>query len=182
MEKRICFVLALMSTMAAVADPPDHSWHVLCITNGGTISLLKGLTKHEAEFTHDRALGLPATAEEKAAAKKAREDADKAAALRAQKEDAILRKHAIACPVGATKNDNQESAAWKTWLKKHDTDSWVKVLDDDLCGSFREIEACLLSDGSPFEFGWEDAGCMNPGWAISPEGGPGAMKSCEVFQ
>lgn len=48
---------------------PDQSWHLLTQSYGGTITLLKDLTQHECEFARARALGLPATDEEKAAAK-----------------------------------------------------------------------------------------------------------------
>ena len=64
------------------ATPPkvDRSWHVLTITYGGIVSLLKGLTKHEADYTCDRAMGRPATAKEKAEAAKVEKERVKACA------------------------------------------------------------------------------------------------------
>jgi hypothetical protein len=47
----------------------DRSWHLLTQTEGGTVSLLKDLTKHECEFAMHRARGEPATEAEIAAAK-----------------------------------------------------------------------------------------------------------------
>jgi hypothetical protein len=65
---------ALLVAGSACAEPTvapteDQSWHLLVRTEGGTISLLKNLTRHECEFSRDRALGNPATDEEKAAYK-----------------------------------------------------------------------------------------------------------------
>ena len=39
----------LSSTPQPTAPQPDHSWHLLTISNGGTVSLIKGLTKRECE-------------------------------------------------------------------------------------------------------------------------------------
>jgi hypothetical protein len=52
----------------------DRSWHLLTQSEGGTVSLLKDLTKHECEFAMHRTKGEPATDEEVAAEKK-RDDA-----------------------------------------------------------------------------------------------------------
>jgi hypothetical protein len=35
---------------------PDSSWHLLTISNGGTVSLIKGLTKKECDEAANRAL------------------------------------------------------------------------------------------------------------------------------
>lgn len=42
----------------------ERNWHLLTISNGGTVSLVKDLTKHECEFAMHRAKGEPATEEE----------------------------------------------------------------------------------------------------------------------
>jgi hypothetical protein len=60
-------VLLLLCTPAVAQE--DNGWHFLSQSYGGTISLVKGLTKQECEFMKNRALGRPATDEEKAAAK-----------------------------------------------------------------------------------------------------------------
>jgi hypothetical protein len=52
---------------------PDH-WHLLTKSHVGTISLLKNLTEHECQFARARVLGLPATKDEIAAAKKKDEE------------------------------------------------------------------------------------------------------------
>jgi len=69
-----------------LSPPPaaeDRSWHVLVVTYGGTVSLLKGLTRQEAEHARAKLLGIPYTPEEVAAAKKA---AAREAAARAKCE------------------------------------------------------------------------------------------------
>lgn len=53
-----------------IGDGVDRSWHLMSVTYGGTVTLLKGLTHHEAEFMYDRLMGLPATEAEKAKAAK----------------------------------------------------------------------------------------------------------------
>ena len=71
-------LVALIVPSVAIADE-DHSWHLLTQTYGGTVTLLKDLTKHECEFVRARALGLPATPEE--------EEAKRNAALKAEWEE-----------------------------------------------------------------------------------------------
>jgi hypothetical protein len=44
----------------------EKNWKLMSVTRGGTVSLVKDLTKAEAEFMRCRLLGLPATAEEAA--------------------------------------------------------------------------------------------------------------------
>lgn len=60
--------LAAMILIATPVRANEHSWHLLTQTERGMISLLKDLTRHECEFARARALGLPATDEEKATA------------------------------------------------------------------------------------------------------------------
>ena len=85
MRIAIAVVLALVSTGAIgeclPSDPPcvvPRSWHLLTITEGGTVTLLKQLTKHECEFAMHRAKGEPATDEEIADAKRRAEEDRKA--------------------------------------------------------------------------------------------------------
>jgi hypothetical protein len=59
-------LMVLLTTTASAQE--DRSWHFLSQTYGGTISLLKDLTKHECDFLYARAYHNPATDEEKAAA------------------------------------------------------------------------------------------------------------------
>lgn len=64
-----------MTPIPCSAPPPeDRSWHLMSVTYGGTVTLLKGLTHHEAEFMYDRLMGLPAAATEKEAAKEKADD------------------------------------------------------------------------------------------------------------
>lgn len=46
---------------------PDFGWALLTHTEGGSISITRGLTEYECEFARNRALGLPATDEERQA-------------------------------------------------------------------------------------------------------------------
>jgi hypothetical protein len=81
-------------TAAETPNSADHSWHLLTITYGGTVTLLKDLTRHEAEFARARALGEPATVKECreiAAAEKRRREAEEA-------ELREWKKTAPACP------------------------------------------------------------------------------------
>jgi len=67
---RTLAVLAILLAAPAYSQTPDDAptWHLLTQSEGGTVSLVKGLTKHECEFARARTLGLPATpAEEEAA-------------------------------------------------------------------------------------------------------------------
>ncbi len=72
--KWLAVAIALLVSESAGAQAQEpRTWHLLTISEGGTVSLLKDLTKHQCEFSRARALGLPATDEEKAAEKKRRE-------------------------------------------------------------------------------------------------------------
>lgn len=53
----------------------EHDWHLLTVSYGGAVRLLKGLTKQECEYSRARALGLPATSDEE----KAKEDKERTA-------------------------------------------------------------------------------------------------------
>src|ERR1700722_5251242 len=78
----------------------DRSWHLLTITEGGTVTLLKELTKHECEFAMHRARGEPATDEEKETAR--------------VREEARSKRDGQPCPPdNATKDD------WLLWQKAH---------------------------------------------------------------
>lgn len=54
---------------AAPAAADQANWHIMTMSHGGTVSLVKNLTKHECEFMRARSLGLPATEEEERAEK-----------------------------------------------------------------------------------------------------------------
>jgi hypothetical protein len=67
------------TTLFVRPDPPpeDRSWHLLQKQYNGLVSVQRGLTKHECEFAAARAMGEPATDEEKvavAASRKAAQD------------------------------------------------------------------------------------------------------------
>lgn len=82
--KTILVFLLLSSTALAqnldggsgILDPDprmlsgDISWHFLSQTYGGTISLVKNLTKKECDFLYNRAMHLPAMDDEREAAKR----------------------------------------------------------------------------------------------------------------
>lgn len=57
-----------------ITAQPDHSYHLLTISNGGTVSINGPLTKAQCEFAKHRALGEPATDAEIAAADKTAKD------------------------------------------------------------------------------------------------------------
>jgi|SRR6202035_873404 len=62
--------ISLLLAMSLPARADDASWHFLSQTYGGTISLIKNLTKTECDFLYDRAMHLPATDDERDAAKR----------------------------------------------------------------------------------------------------------------
>lgn len=61
--------LILLTSPGAAAGEPDRSWHLLTVSEGGNVSLLRDLTRAECEFAMHRAKGEPATSEEVAAEK-----------------------------------------------------------------------------------------------------------------
>jgi hypothetical protein len=58
-----------MGGFTCLAKHEDRSWHLLTQSYGGTVSLLRDLTKHECEFAMHRAKSEPATDKEIADAK-----------------------------------------------------------------------------------------------------------------
>lgn len=95
--KYVALTLAILMTPAVAQDA---TWHLLTQTQGGTISLLHGLDKKTCEFAKNRALGLPATPEEIAAAAE-------------QGRITSERNSAICPPDGTTR------AGWEDWYDKH---------------------------------------------------------------
>ncbi|KKL95401.1 hypothetical protein LCGC14_1854960 [marine sediment metagenome] len=77
--KRIVLICALWLCVALLAvvffgdaagheqenDPWREAWVLFTQTEGGNISMTRGLTEYECEFARNRALGLPATDEER---------------------------------------------------------------------------------------------------------------------
>jgi hypothetical protein len=61
-------IVVMLLTITTATAQEDRSWHFLSQTYGGTISLLKDLTKHECDFLYARAYHQPTTDEEKEAA------------------------------------------------------------------------------------------------------------------
>lgn len=78
MKRLGVFLFAAALPMLALAD--DHGWHVLCVAHNGTVSVLSSLTRVQAEFIHDRLLGLPATPDEKRKAADLKRERDAAEA------------------------------------------------------------------------------------------------------
>lgn len=77
----VILVILLATGIARAQEPftsaseEDRSWHLLQKQYDGLIrSVQHGFTKHECEFAKARAMGLPATEEEKAAVKKTIDD------------------------------------------------------------------------------------------------------------
>jgi hypothetical protein len=166
--KAMIFLLLFLSATAcradeesckAAAEPAnvrDRSWHLLTITHGGTVTLLKGLTKHEAEFARARALNRPATVkecEEAAADEKRRREAE------AAREEAELRewkKTAPACPkAGASKTPDSTLA--------------IEVHGD----------GCVDAEGNPHRWIYPPS-FSSFTWAPGPQSGD--IESAEVFR
>jgi hypothetical protein len=131
----------------AARDPAssDHGWHLLVITNGGVVTLLKDLTHKEAEYSRARTIGTAATAKEC-------DEADKREAERVRMEDerrkadeALIRAKAPKCPVGETEGDDH-GPNWDAWYKKHEKDAPIKLTPNSMCGETNTVQACLLPD------------------------------------
>jgi hypothetical protein len=87
---------ALITSVSAFADE-DRSWHLLTQSRGGTVSLLRDLTKNECDYARARMLGLPAT--------EAEQEAE-------NRRDEKL--YGAECPP-----DNATKAQWKDWQGAH---------------------------------------------------------------
>lgn len=159
----------------------DRSWHVLAVTTGGTINLLKNLTKHEADFTCDRMMGRPATKAEKAAAKKAAEEEAKREAAEKARDDAIVRSKAPRCPAMLTKQSVDLDTAIGSaaaWFETHSKEITIKLPNG------QEEGACILPDGSIQKI-WENLFGSNfsgMNWGEAGDTYNSSMKSCEVFR
>jgi hypothetical protein len=61
-----CHIPAALDNIGGSCPPEDHSWHLLQRQRDGLIrSIERGLTKHECDFMAARAMGLPATEDER---------------------------------------------------------------------------------------------------------------------
>ena len=49
-------IMSMENAPGTITTGEDRSWHLLTQSEGGTVSLLKDLTKHECEFARDRVL------------------------------------------------------------------------------------------------------------------------------
>ena len=157
------------------SDEAEHTWHLMTVTYGGTISLVSHLTHHEAEFMRNRLLGLPATSAETRIAAQYLAAQKKQAAVVQANDDAIIRKKAPACPVGAAKDPLQQSyKIWGQWLKSA---AYTINLMPSICGP-RTADACLLPGGSIIHFGEGGQACMYQ----QPEPASGDIKTAEIFQ
>jgi hypothetical protein len=148
---------------AAAREKPNanRDWHLLTITEGGTVTLLKKLTHKEAEFARARALGEDATVEQCDAT-----DA-RIADEKRRNEEALRKRHPPVCPADATEPRmtavGDAFKPWDAWDNKH----------KDACG-------CVNADGTVQI--WCDLLSSNNGYLISTWANPGRIKSAEVFR
>lgn len=166
---------------ARAAPSADHSWHLLTITEGGTVTLLKDLTRKEAEFARARALGTNATVEECDRADKEAAQEKRYYEAKAKIDEGILRAKAPKCPAGETQDKQAEASIRKAWVKQHEKDITVILSPDRTCGVSAQVDACLLSDGSVKRFEeWSamEASCNATWRSITPSD----IKSAEVFR
>lgn len=145
----------IKETPCGASSPEDRSWHLMSVTYGGTVTLLKGLTHHEAEFMRDRLLGLPATAKEKAKAAADAAAEAKAEAVQDAADAVIIRAKAPSCSTGP---------------------AYIE-LPPGTCG-YREAFACMLPKGKIDYRGESGQGCGISSGPLPP----GDIKSAEVFQ
>lgn len=86
-------LVALLFIYAPASAKPLDTWHLLTVARGGTVSLIKNLSKEACEFAMNRALGRPATPEEKdAEAKNTAAMWERARKVCEEKPDAFDRK------------------------------------------------------------------------------------------
>jgi hypothetical protein len=173
-------LLALLACASARADDSARTWHVLAVAENGTITLLKGLTKHEADYTAARLMGLPATPGE--VKQEAGDRAAEAEAARVQKlrEDEKLRKILPVC-VKEGEPDYQDPI----WIKFTNT---VKSVDTS---KFTSVSGCHSKNGDVHIWGMSGSlGSIEAGYPVfngyrgktEPWTAYESMKSAEVFQ
>lgn len=95
---RLIVVVTAMATLIETAIAQDTSWHLLSTSYGGTVSLVKNLTRSECDFMRARLLGMPATVEEE------EEEAERRA---------YIESHPV-CP-----KDKATKEEWEDWQKHH---------------------------------------------------------------
>jgi hypothetical protein len=102
-------VLAILLLLTFSVHAEEANWHLLTQTYGGTITLLKGLTKHECDFAYNRAKHLPATEDEKEGAKrlaqKQKDEKEKYLAEHPKEKETILEAVASATSYMITSGD-----------------------------------------------------------------------------
>lgn len=93
------------------AAPPGR-WHLFTQSKGGTISLLQGLTKSTCEFAMNRALGRPATDEEREVVRRSSETEQQRAkefcALPKEQKEKSMNGSGIMC------SPNGDASSWAT--------------------------------------------------------------------
>lgn len=122
----------LLILVATTAHAEDRNWHVLIVTIDGKVSLLKGMTKFDAEHTRAKLQGYAYTKEEKAAEAKAR----------AQVEAAIeksIREAKAPCP------DLSKAQQIKDTTKMYEAS---RKIWDAFQEKYGWVEGCLKADGS----------------------------------
>jgi hypothetical protein len=133
---RVLWLLILI-LVAIAAHAEDHNWHVLIVTSDGKVSLLKGLTKFDAEHTKAKLQGYAYTKEEKAAEAKARAEQDAAI-------EKIIRESKAPCPdfvevrarfTDLGKRGQEVAKTWNAWQQK-----------------YKYAEGCIEVDGSIRKF------------------------------
>lgn len=169
-------VLLCLVATAAHADE-SRTWHVLAVAENGTVTILKGLTKHEADFAAARLQGFPATPAEKKQDQDERAAKAEAAALKLLRREERLRKALPACP-----KDGDPDRSDPLWKQFSDKEKWVEVGD-----GWDAVKGCVSKDGTIHEMGWrgEFHASLSPYFSIDepkPWTRHAAMKMVEVFQ
>lgn len=134
----------LLILVATAVHAEDHTWHVLIVTSDGKVSLIKGLTKFDAEHTQAKLQHYAYTKEEKAAEAKRRTEQEKAEAERIAAQDKEIRESNAACPdlSSALKikdwsdSLNESDKIWGKWKSKH-----------------TDAQGCIKADGTVQRFG-----------------------------
>ena len=145
--------LPLHMSVKLSVDTPN--WHLLTISHGGTVSLIKGLTEAECTFAKHRALGEPATY--------------------AERDEAARRKLALDAVT------DEVTARWEAWKREHA----CKSRPDNMISDPSTSEKSFKSDsgicvrGSDFFYpgeGWRHLESLES-WQA-----PSGIKSAECFQ
>lgn len=170
-----------LAEMVGPPEPPpkppvDRSWHVLAVAESGTVTILKGLTKHEADFAAARLQGLPATPAEVKQDADEKAKADLAEKVERQREDDDLVKRSRLCP-----KDGEPNYADPVWQKFLESDTSVKMSDHSWENACHEKNGTLYTFGGGIT-GFDESSIGRPPPPDHPWTRHAAMKLVEVFQ